>query len=206
MAYRDQPLGELALSIPRASALFRKYDMDYCCGGKQTLARAAARKELDVDVIEAELAKLAEIIDHIIVRYHDRHREQLPELILQATKVERVHADKPSVPKGLTKYLTMLHEELSSHMMKEEQILFPMIKQGMGSQAMGPISVMESEHDEAGELLEVIKHTTNNVTPPPEACTTWKAMYNGINELIDDLMEHISLENNVLFPRALAGE
>ena len=200
MAYRDQPLGELALSIPRASALFRKYDMDYCCGGKQTLARAAARKELDVEVIEAELAKLAEqpiekdwrsaplaeIIDHIIVRYHDRHREQLPELILQATKVERVHADKPSVPKGLTKYLTMLHEELSSHMMKEEQILFPMIKQGMGSQAMGPISVMESEHDEAGELLEVIKHTTNNVTPPPEACTTWKAMYNGINELIDD--------------------
>ena len=117
------------------------------------------------------------------MRYHDRHREQLPELILQATKVERVHADKPSVPKGLTKYLTMLHEELSSHMMKEEQILFPMIKQGMGSQAMGPISVMESEHDEAGELLEVIKHTTNNVTPPPEACTTWKAMYNGINEL-----------------------
>lgn len=214
MAYRDQPLGELALSIPRASALFRKYDMDYCCGGKQTLARAAARKELDVEVIEAELAKLAEqpiekdwrsaplaeIIDHIIVRYHDRHREQLPELILQATKVERVHADKPSVPKGLTKYLTMLHEELSSHMMKEEQILFPMIKQGMGSQAMGPISVMESEHDEAGELLEVIKHTTNNVTPPPEACTTWKAMYNGINELIDDLMDHISLENNVLLP------
>lgn len=62
---------------------------------------------------------------------------------------------------------------------------------------------MESEHDEAGELLEVIKHITHNVTPPPEACTTWKAMYNGINEMIDDLMEHISLENNVLFPRAL---
>lgn len=67
------------------------------------------------------VAPLAEIIDHIIVRYHDRHREQLPELILQATKVERVHADKPSVPKGLTKYLTMLHEELSSHMMKKSK-------------------------------------------------------------------------------------
>ncbi|EAU0020404.1 iron-sulfur cluster repair protein YtfE [Salmonella enterica subsp. enterica] len=220
MAYRDQPLGELALSIPRASALFRQYDMDYCCGGKQTLARAAARKELDVGAIEAELEKLAaqpiakdwrtaplgEIIDHITVRYHDRHREQLPELILQASKVERVHADKPNVPKGLAKYLTALHEELSSHMMKEEQILFPMIKQGRGGMAGGPISVMESEHNDAGELLEVIKHITNNVTPPPEACTTWKAMYNGINELIDDLMEHISLENNVLFPRALAGE
>ncbi len=220
MAFRDQPLGELALTIPRASALFRKLDIDFCCGGKQTLERAATRKELDLEAIEAELATLAEepvekdwqaaplaeIIDHIIVRYHDRHREQLPELILQATKVGRVHADKPDVPKGLAKYLTMLHQELSSHMMKEEQILFPMIKQGMGAQANGPISVMESEHDDAGELLEVIKHTTNNVTPPPEACTTWKAMYNGINELIDDLMNHISLENNVLFPRALAGE
>ncbi|WP_105738809.1 iron-sulfur cluster repair protein YtfE [Cronobacter dublinensis] len=220
MAFRDQPLGELALTIPRASALFRKYNLDFCCGGKQTLLRAATRQDLNLEMIENELATLAEaplekdwkaaplaeIIDHIIARYHDRHREQLPELILQATKVERVHADKPGVPKGLVKYLTMLHDELTSHMMKEERVLFPMIKQGMGSQAMGPISVMESEHDEAGELLEVIKHATNNVTPPPEACTTWRAMYNGINELIDDLMNHISLENNNLFPRALAGE
>ncbi|ELQ6158203.1 iron-sulfur cluster repair protein YtfE [Cronobacter dublinensis] len=220
MAFRDQPLGELALTIPRASALFRKYNLDFCCGGKQTLLRAATRQDLNLEMIENELATLAEaplekdwkaapleeIIDHIIARYHDRHREQLPELILQATKVERVHADKPGVPKGLAKYLTMLHEELTSHMMKEERVLFPMIKQGMGSQAMGPISVMESEHDEAGELLEVIKHATNNVTPPPKACTTWRAMYNGINELIDDLMNHISLENNNLFPRALAGE
>ncbi|ELY2907592.1 iron-sulfur cluster repair protein YtfE [Cronobacter dublinensis subsp. beijingensis] len=220
MAFRDQPLGELALTIPRASALFRKYNLDFCCGGKQTLLRAATRQDLNLEMIENELATLAEaplekdwkaaplaeVIDHIIARYHDRHREQLPELILQATKVERVHADKPGVPKGLAKYLTMLHEELTSHMMKEERVLFPMIKQGMGSQAMGPISVMESEHDEAGELLEVIKHATNNVTPPPEACTTWRAMYNGINELIDDLMNHISLENNNLFPRALAGE
>ncbi|MBJ3814091.1 iron-sulfur cluster repair protein YtfE [Shimwellia pseudoproteus] len=219
MAFREQALGELALTIPRASALFRKYELDYCCGGKQTLEKAANRKSLDLDALEAELAELAktqpekdwrtaplaEIIDHIIVRYHDRHREQLPELIMQATKVERVHAAKPSVPRGLAKYLTQLHDELSSHMMKEEQILFPMIKQGMGAHAAGPINVMESEHDEAGELLEVIKHVTDNVTPPPEACTTWKALYMGINEMIDDLMNHISLENNVLFPRALAG-
>ncbi len=220
MAFRDQALGELALTIPRASALFRQYSLDFCCGGKQTLAHAASRRELDLDAIEAQLsqlalepqekdwrhAPLADIIDHIIVRYHDRHREQLPELILQATKVERVHADKPSVPRGLAKYLTQLHDELSSHMMKEEQILFPMIKQGMGRQTAGPISVMEREHDGAGELLDVIKHITHNVTPPPEACTTWRTLYNGINETIDDLMNHISLENNVLFPRALAGE
>ncbi|STR66021.1 nitric oxide-dependent regulator DnrN or NorA [Klebsiella michiganensis] len=114
MAFRDQPLGELALTIPRASALFRQYDMDYCCGGKQTLERAASRKELDVAVIEAELAKLAEepverdwraapyaeIIDHIIVRYHDRHREQLPELIYRPLKSSAFTPTSPTFRKA----------------------------------------------------------------------------------------------------------
>ena len=220
MDFREQALGELALTIPRACALFRRYDLDFCCGGRQTLQRAAERKGLDLQAIEAELAvlstqqqaqtwvgePLSDIIDHILVRYHDRHREQLPELILQAEKVERVHASKPSVPKGLTKYLTMLNDELSQHMLKEERVLFPLIKQNRGPECAGPINVMEHEHSEAGELLEVIKHVTNNVVAPPEACTTWRALYNGINELIDDLMNHISLENNNLFPRALAGK
>ncbi|SPZ22412.1 Regulator of cell morphogenesis and NO signaling [Providencia rettgeri] len=220
MQFRDKTLGQLALSIPRASSLFRQYNMDYCCGGKQTLNRSAEKLKLDIDLLESQLAKLAtetleqdwrkaplsEIIDFIIVRYHDRHREQLPELILQAQKVERVHVNKPSVPKGLSKYLEALLEELTSHMMKEERVLFPMIKNGMGRNAAGPISVMEQEHDDASDILEAIKGITNNVTPPPEACTTWRVLYNGINELIDDLMNHINLENNLLFPRALAGE
>ncbi|MEY0430364.1 iron-sulfur cluster repair protein YtfE [Providencia rettgeri] len=220
MQFRDKTLGQLALSIPRASSLFRQYNMDYCCGGKQTLNRSAEKLKLDIDLLESQLAKLAtetleqdwrkaplsEIIDFIIVRYHDRHREQLPELILQAQKVERVHINKPSVPKGLSKYLEALLEELASHMMKEERVLFPMIKNGMGKNAAGPISVMEQEHDDASDILEAIKDITNNVTPPPEACTTWRVLYNGINELIDDLMNHINLENNLLFPRALAGE
>ncbi|MEY0555576.1 MULTISPECIES: iron-sulfur cluster repair protein YtfE [unclassified Providencia] len=220
MQFRDKTLGQLALSIPRASSLFRQYNMDYCCGGKQTLSRSAEKLNLDIDLLESQLAKLAtetlekdwrkaplgEIIDFIIIRYHDRHREQLPELILQAQKVERVHANKPSVPKGLSKYLEALLEELTSHMMKEERVLFPMIKNGMGRNAAAPISVMEQEHDDAGDILEAIKGITDNVTPPPEACTTWCVLYNGINELIDDLMNHINLENNLLFPRALAGE
>ncbi|MEX6038058.1 iron-sulfur cluster repair protein YtfE [Providencia hangzhouensis] len=214
MQFRDKTLGQLALSIPRASSLFRQYNMDYCCGGKQTLSRSAEKLKLDIELLESQLAKLAtetleqdwrkaplsEIIDFIIVRYHDRHREQLPELILQAQKVERVHINKPSVPKGLSKYLEALLEELASHMMKEERVLFPMIKNGMGRNAAGPISVMEQEHDDASDILEAIKGITNNVTPPPEACTTWRVLYNGINELIDDLMNHINLENNLLFP------
>jgi regulator of cell morphogenesis and NO signaling len=220
MDYRNQSLGALAIAIPRASRLFRLNDLDYCCGGKQTLQRAAERRGLDIDRLETELAALAakpeqtrdwrtaplgEVIDHILPRFHQRHREQLAELVLMAEKVERVHADKPTCPCGLAKQLNLIRLDLENHMMKEEQILFPMIKQGMGRQAAGPISVMEHEHDEAGEQLEVVKFLTHNVTPPEGACNTWQALYGGIDEFIDDLMEHINLENNLLFPRALSG-
>lgn len=221
MDYRNQSLGALAIAIPRASKLFRDYDLDFCCGGKQTLERAASRKELDLDKLESQLAALAadsvdtrdwrlaplaEIIDYILPRFHQRHREQLSELVLMAEKVERVHGDKPTCPRGLAKQLNLIRLDLENHMMKEEQILFPLIKQGMGQQAAGPISVMEHEHDEAGEQLEVVKFLTNNVTPPEGACNTWQALYNGIITFISDLMEHIHLENNLLFPRALSGK
>ncbi|WP_422527133.1 iron-sulfur cluster repair protein YtfE [Serratia fonticola] len=221
MDYRNQSLGALAIAIPRASKLFRDYDLDFCCGGKQTLERAASRKEMDLDKLESQLAALAadsvdtrdwrlaplaEIIDYILPRFHQRHREQLSELVLMAEKVERVHGDKPTCPRGLAKQLNLIRLDLENHMMKEEQILFPLIKQGMGQQAAGPISVMEHEHDEAGEQLEVVKFLTNNVTPPEGACNTWQALYNGINTFISDLMEHIHLENNLLFPRALSGK
>ncbi len=175
MDYRDQPLGALAVAIPRATRLFRQYDLDFCCGGKQTLLRAVTKKELDIDLIEQQLAEiaqqpdtsvdwktapLAQIIDFIIPRYHDRHRQELPELVLMAEKVEGVHGDKAPCPHGLAVQLQRILDELTSHMMKEEQILFPMIRGGMGRQAAGPISVMEREHDDAGEILEEIKRLT----------------------------------------------
>ncbi|NMP25874.1 iron-sulfur cluster repair protein YtfE [Rahnella sp. SAP-1] len=221
MDYRNQPLGALAVAIPRATRLFRQYDLDFCCGGKQTLLRAVSKKDLDIDLIERLLAEieqqpetsvnwqtatLTEIIHYIIPRFHDRHRQELPELVLMAEKVERVHGDKAACPHGLAVQLQTILDELTSHMMKEEQILFPMIVSGMGRQASGPISVMEREHDDAGNILEEIKRLTNNVTPPEDACVTWRALYAGINEFISDLMEHIHLENNLLFPRALRGE
>lgn len=221
MQYRDHTLGALAVAIPRATALFREYNLDFCCGGKQTLLRAANKYDLDIEQLEARLADLAaqpgqetnwqtapltEMIPFIITRFHDRHREQLPELILMAEKVERVHQEKAACPHGLAAQLGLILDDLSQHMMKEERILFPMIQAGMGAQAGGPISVMEHEHDDAGEQLEVVKSLTNNVTPPEGACNTWRALYAGINEFINDLMEHIHLENNLLFPRALRGE
>lgn len=221
MDYSNQSLGALAIAIPGSTRLFRQYDLDFCCGGKQTLSRAAARKMLNIDVLNDQLAQLAAkpsdnldwsqapdsvLIPHILQRYHQRHREQLQELIQLAQKVERVHAAKPTCPHGLAEKLNVIYHDLSQHMMKEEQILFPMIQQGMGNQASGPISVMEREHDETGNDVELVKELTHNLVAPPEACNTWRALYVSIDEFITDLMEHIHLENNILFPRALRGE
>ena len=220
MSFAQQKLSELAVSIPGATKIFREYDLDFCCGGSVLLEVAAQQKNLNLAEIEKRLTDLqqsktdnnhkdwtsasyAEMIDHIITRFHNRHREQLPELITLAEKVENVHGDRDDCPIGVAAQLEKIYAELSQHLMKEEQILFPMIKMGNYAMASMPIRVMEMEHDEAGQDVEVIKSLTNNCTPPADACFSWKALYSGINEFIDDLMHHIHLENNILFPRAL---
>ena len=220
MSFAQQKLSELAVSIPGATKIFREYDLDFCCGGSVLLEVAAQQKNRNLAEIEKRLTDLqqskaenhdkdwisasyAEMIDHIVTRFHNRHREQLPELITLAEKVENVHGDRDDCPIGVAAQLEKIYAELSQHLMKEEQILFPMIKMGNYAMASMPIRVMEMEHDEAGQDVEVIKSLTNNCTPPADACFSWKALYSGINEFIDDLMHHIHLENNILFPRVL---
>lgn len=218
MSFAQQKLSELAVAIPGATKIFREYNLDFCCGGSALLEVAAQQKNLNLAEIEARLANLQqqenreknwsdapynELIEHIIERFHNRHREQLPELITLAEKVENVHADREDCPVGTAALLEKIHAELSQHMMKEENILFPMIKMGNYAMATMPIRVMEMEHDEAGQDVEVLKSITNHLTPPEDACFSWRALYSGINAFIDDLMHHIHLENNILFPSVL---
>lgn len=218
MSFAQQKLSELAVSIPGATKIFREYDLDFCCGGSALLEVAAQQKNLNLAEIESRLANLQqqentekdwsnvsynELIEHIIQRFHNRHREQLPELITLAEKVENVHSDREDCPIGTAALLEKIHTDLSQHMMKEENILFPMIKMGNYTMAAMPIRVMEMEHDEAGQDVEVLKSITNHLTPPEDACFSWRALYSGINAFIDDLMHHIHLENNILFPRVL---
>ncbi|OOF88705.1 iron-sulfur cluster repair di-iron protein [Rodentibacter ratti] len=218
MSFAQQKLSELAVAIPGATKIFREYNLDFCCGGSALLEVAAQQKNLNLAEIEARLANLQqqenreknwsdapynELIEHIIERFHNRHREQLPELITLAEKVENVHADREDCPVGTAALLEKIHAELSQHMMKEENILFPMIKMGNYAMAAMPIRVMEMEHDEAGQDVEVLKSITNHLIPPEDACFSWRALYSGINAFIDDLMHHIHLENNILFPSVL---
>ncbi|WP_372610704.1 DUF542 domain-containing protein [Halomonas sp.] len=120
-----------------------------------------------------------------------------------AAELEALPAgERDTCPNGLADLLTLLYQEMESHMQKEEQILFPMLRRSMGAQAQGPIAVMRHEHDDHGEHLEQLVALTDDITPPKGACTTWRALYTGLREFRDDLMQHIHLENNLLFERA----
>lgn len=139
------------------------------------------------------------LIDHILVRYHGMHRAQLSELNRLARLIESVHADHPQCPHGLAEHLGVLSQELESHMQKEEQILFPLLKRGAGAHALGPIAVMRREHEDHNLALLELQSLSHNLTPPEQACGSWRALYQGLATFINDLNQHIHLENNILF-------
>lgn len=146
------------------------------------------------------------VIEHILSRYHDVHREQLPELIRLAQRVELVHGSNPSAPAGLSSVLGQLQRELEEHMHKEETILFPMIARGITGLAMRPAAAMRREHEEHGAALADIDRITHGLQLPAEACNTWRTLYNGLDILKQDLTDHIQLENDVLFTRLEAPQ
>ncbi|GAA0843188.1 hypothetical protein GCM10009113_12560 [Marinobacter szutsaonensis] len=148
-----------------------------------------------------EEATEEELIEHILNRYHDTHRDQLPEMIRLAQRVERVHSGHPDCPTGLSAHLETMQAELENHMAKEEQILFPMIVRGISGMARGPISVMRSEHDDHAAALARLEELTNQLRLPEGACNTWRRLYEEIGQFRQDLRDHIDTENNVLFVR-----
>jgi regulator of cell morphogenesis and NO signaling len=215
-ALAQRTLGDIAVHVPGATAVFRRYRLDFCCGGGEALATAAARKGIAVDTLTGELADLrpgadrdvpaasGALIDYIIARYHDTHRRDLPELIRLAHRVEAVHRGHPDVPAGLAAALETMEQTLGEHMHKEEKVLFPMMRAGGNAMIGFPIERMRAEHDEHGEHLRRLDELTHGGEPPADACPTWRALYAGTRTLTDELMEHIHLENNLLFPRFAA--
>ena len=217
----QRTLADLAVADPTATRVFQQHGLDFCCGGRVSLAEACEKAGLDVAQISTELeaaaalttheaswaeAPLDDLVKHLLERFHADHREEVPRLIAMAQKVESVHAERADCPKGLARHLSVMMESLEDHMQKEEEILFPAIEAGRGPEAAMPVRVMESEHRDHGRNLERLAVLANGYVPPEDACGTWTALFLGLKQLQEDLMEHIHLENNVLFPRALTGE
>lgn len=218
MDLMNQSLGQLARRIPGATRVFDAHRFDFCCGGNQTLRTAAEAAGVDAEPIVEELrtlegraaagdaqdwgeASATELVNHILARFHAVHREQLPELIRLARRVEQVHGERADCPRGLADHLVAMAQELESHMRKEEDVLFPMIARGLGASATAPITVMRMEHDEHGAALRRLAELTDDITPPRAACTTWRALYANLRTFRQDLMAHIHTENNILFER-----
>ena len=212
-------LAELATTHPAASRVFQRFGLDYCCGGGKALVDVCHTRGLDagaiLSAIEAEEAQvdlprwddapLPELVQFIIERYHTTLRSEFPAIIAQAARVENRHRDRPDCPRGLRDLLEHMHTDVLAHLEKEERVLFPMILGRYGPRAAGPVRVMEAEHDDHGANLRHVRRLTHDLTPPPDACPTWRALYLRLGALEAELMDHIHLENNVLFPRALKG-
>jgi regulator of cell morphogenesis and NO signaling len=219
---KEQTLGQLATAVPTAARVFHRHGLDYCCGGNRSLAAACAESGLDLGTVLEELQAAAatspgtgerwadrtipELVGHILERYHIPLKLELPRLVELARTVERVHGSKPSCPRGLAQHLTEMQRAVEEHLMKEEQILFPLVLTAPGRMARMPIQVMMSEHDDHGQALRRTRALTDDFHLPPEACLKWRELYRALAELEEELMAHIHLENSVLFPKALQAD
>jgi regulator of cell morphogenesis and NO signaling len=140
------------------------------------------------------------LIDHILTRYHETHRRELPELVQLARRVEAVHADHAAVPRGLSDLLHQILGEIEVHMKKEELILFPAMRRGVNGLAV-PITQMRHDHDDQDAQLHAAEQLTDGFRPPQDACGSWRALYERTAKFADDFAAHLHLENDVLFPR-----
>lgn len=225
------PIGDIVAEKLSRSRVFEQYGLDYCCGGQTPLGEACKEKGLDPKEVlnalsesDAEVkegdstdwrkAGLTELADHIETTHHVYLKKELPRLNELMTKVVAAHAERhPELPK-VAGILSALKTELTQHLIKEEEVLFPIIRQmestGETDSHCGalanPIGVMEMEHNNAGNALANLRSMTNNFQPPEDGCTTYQALLAGMADLEFDIHQHILKESSILFPRAIALE
>jgi regulator of cell morphogenesis and NO signaling len=227
---------ELALEIPRATRIFEKLGIDYCCGGGKTLQEACTSANLSVDEVLKSLASaqpvtsnsedpdwnaqpLADLVAHIIAKHHKYTREEIARLGPLFDKVCSVHGKNHSELLQMRDVFQGLAQELSSHMMKEEMILFPYIarmEEALVEKApvvpppfgtvQNPVAMMMHEHDSAGRALRTMRQASAGYAAPEDACVSYRTLYKALEDFEADLHQHIHLENNILFPRAIEME
>jgi regulator of cell morphogenesis and NO signaling len=221
-------VGAVAADVPGAARVFGKLGIDFCCGGKKSLAEACAQAGISLDALcdaldhvetdDADTAAakgpLGELVRHIVAHYHDSEREELERLRALLTKVCSVHGARHPELARVRALWEPLREELITHMRKEELVLFPYVsaldstprpRAPFGS-VQNPVRMMSSEHEGIGEVLRRLRAETRDFTPPDDACASYRALYSGLADFETHLHAHMALENNVLFPRAIAAE
>ena len=226
----ENPVSDFVNQNPdHAVGIFNNLDIDYCCGGGKTLKLACEEKALDPEEILRQLnnisAKpvenddegwallgLSELVDHLVAVHHEYLKKAFPQLESLMEKVVGAHAKNHPELLQLQTALNTLRQDLEPHMLKEENILFPMIKNLEGSldpvashcgSVANPIRVMMADHDHAATLLEKIKTLRNNYSPPEDGCGSYRLLFEKLKELVMDTHLHVHKENNLLFPQVL---
>ncbi len=233
----EKTVRHLALEIPAATRVFEQLGIDYCCGGAQTLEEACRGANLPLErVLESleaatrecnrsgagrdwQAAPLAELVAHIRGTHHEYVRSETARLSPLFDKVAKAHGANHPELAGLRQTFGALAEELSSHLMKEEMVLFPYMLRLEEAAAAGapvppspfgsvrnPVAMMVHEHDGAGQALRILRRDSNAYAAPADACVSFLILYQGLAAFEADLHQHIHLENNILFPRAIALE
>lgn len=230
--FSETTIGEIAAKDYRKVEVFKKYGIDFCCGGKKSISKACSEKGINKEELEKDLQLLEQgtklpsqdfyswdvafLADYIVNTHHKYVIQSMPMIFEFTQKVARVHGhDHPEVVE-VAKLFVQVMDELNRHMMKEENILFPYIrqlsemkksKQKISPSPFGtvqnPINMMEHEHDVVGELMHQIRNITTNYSLPVGACNSYRYSYSKLNEFEEDLHQHIHLENNILFPKAI---
>ncbi len=221
----ERTVGELVAERPGRSRVFQAFQIDFCCQGGRTLREACERKGIAaasvVEQLEAESADKSspaqnpanlspdKLAEYIFQTHHQFLWRELPRLHAMAERVAHVHGGHTPSLVELFHVFCGLEEELTTHLMKEEHILYPAIVEIVREEAApnspdGPIACMLQEHTEAGEALAKLRELSHGFQPPPEACNAYRALFAGLHDLEEDLHRHIHLENAVLFPLARA--
>lgn len=227
---KDSIIGEVVARDYRTAEIFSRHRIDFCCQGGRTIEEACEKKKINAGQLLTELNALhtsvtSEFInynawpldllaDYIEKKHHRYVAEKTQTITRYLTKISQVHGDAhPELREIATLFLAGA-QELAAHMKKEELILFPFIRKmvtsGSATASFGsvsnPISMMKHEHDLEGERFRRIAELSNNYTPPPEACNTYRVTYALLHEFEQDLHLHIHLENNILFPKVIELE
>ena len=229
----NRTVRDVASANPGAARIFEKFGIDYRRGGERSLAQACSSAKVNLQEVAEALEKpqsqsgdrdwqkvtLAELAKHIVAKHHEYVRQEIQRLIPLSAKVAGVHGKNHPELETIQSSFQALAEELTAHLMKEERILFPYIEQlelaaNFGSPlaaspfgtVKNPVRMMMMEHDSAGELLRKMREASGNYALPADACTSFQMLYRALEEFEADLHQHIHLENNILFPRAIELE
>jgi len=229
---KEKSLGVIVAENHRAAVVFEKYHLDFCCKGKRTLQQACQESSLPVEEITAALESsfesgscivapsfsrlsLTQLIHYIVSIHHDYVKQEMPVIRTWLQRVASKHGDRHPEMVQVFHLFDELMNEMTEHMKKEELVLFPRIQEVEAESLSGskneqslsflqsPIQMMEHEHDHAGNLLDKMDQLTNDFNPPADACTTFRLALAGLKAFEMDLHQHVHLENNILFPKAI---